>query len=109
MSESVSETLTELCLHYIRGSDPWSPEAMAILVACSNDHVNRRLSACALYNLGRTRTSEEIATCSDELGHGSQRQKTRTRTQISVNMKHHFSCFDCVQARTWIVGPRSGM
>ena len=30
VSESASETLTELCLHYIGGSDPWAPEAMAI-------------------------------------------------------------------------------
>ena len=30
-------------------------EAMAILVACSNDHMNRRLWAWALHNLGRLR------------------------------------------------------
>ena len=31
VSESVSEPLTELYLHYIRGSDPRSSEALAIL------------------------------------------------------------------------------
>ena len=33
--ESLSEPLTEFCLHYIRGLDQRSSEAMAILVACS--------------------------------------------------------------------------
>ena len=108
VSESVSELLTEFCLHYIRGSDPRLSEAMAILIACSSNHVHRRLSACALHNLRRTGTSasEEIATCSDELGHGSPRQKSRTRTRISVNTKHQFTCFDCVRARTRMLGPR---
>ena len=108
VSESVSETLTELCLHYIRGSDP---RQWPFLVACGSDHVNRQLWACASHNLGRTRKSEseEIATCSDELGHGRTRQKSQTRTRISVNTKHQFTCFDCVRARTRMLGPRSRM
>ena len=87
------------------------PRQWPFLVACSSDHVNRLLWACALHNLGRTRTSEseEIDTCSNELGHGHPRQKSRTRTRISVNTKHQFSCFDCVRARTRMLGPRSRM
>ena len=70
-------------------------------------HMNRQLWACALHNLGRTwtSTSKEIATCSDELGHGRMRQKFLTRTWISVNMKHQFTCFDCVWAQTRMLGP----
>ena len=41
LSESMSESLTEFCLHNIRGSDPRSSEAPAILVAHSSDHVSR--------------------------------------------------------------------
>ena len=97
--------------HGIRSSDPRLSEAMAILVACSSDHVHRRLWACALHNLGRTRTSapEEIATCNDELGHGRPRQTSRTRTRISVNTKHQFTWFDCFRARTRMLRPRSRM
>ena len=77
------------CLHYIRGSDPRSSEA--ILVACSSDHRNRRLWACALQNLRQTRTSasEEIATCSDELRHGHPRQKSQDTN--SDQCKHETS------------------
>ena len=87
------------------------PRPWPFLVACSSDHVHGRLWACALHNLEWTPTSvsEEIATCSDELGHGRPRQKSRTRTRISVNTKHQFTCFDCVRARTRILGPRSRM
>ena len=53
--ESMCEPLTEFFLHYISGLYPRSYEAMAILVACGGDHVNRRLSACAS-------ASEEIGT-----------------------------------------------
>ena len=98
--------------HYgIRSSDPRLSEAMAILVACSNDHVHRRLWARAMHNLGRTRTFayEEIVTCNGELGHGRPRQPSRTRTRISVNMKHQFIWFDCVRARTGMLRPRSRM
>ena len=110
-SESMSETLTKSCLHYIRGSDPRSSEAMAILEACSSDHAHGHLWACALHDLGRPRTSasEDFTTCSDELGLGRPRQKSRTRTRISVNTKHQFTCFDCVRARTRMLGPRSRM
>ena len=40
------------------------PRPWPFLVACSSDHVNRRLWACALHNLGRPRksVSVEIAT-----------------------------------------------
>ena len=108
---SVSEPLTEFCLHYIRGSDLRSSEAMTILVACSSDHVNRRLWACALHNLRRTRTStsKEIATCNDEFGHGRPRQKSRTWTLISVNTKHQFTYFDCIRARARMLGLRFRM
>ena len=62
--ESGSESLTDFYLHYIQGSDPRLSEAMAILVACSSDHVDRRLWACAFHNLARTwmSASEEITT-----------------------------------------------
>ena len=89
------------------GLDPRSSEAIAILVACSGDHVNRQLWACTLHNLRQTRTStcEEIATFSDELGHGWLRQKSLTWTQISVpNTKHQFTCFYCVRAQTRMLG-----
>ena len=59
-SESVSETPTELCLHYIRGSDPRSSEAMAILEACSSDHAHGHLWACALHDLGRPRPRNSL-------------------------------------------------
>ena len=86
-------------------------KAMAIFIACSSDHVHRQLWACALHNLGRTltSTSEAIATCGDELGHGCLRQKYSTQTSISVNRKHQFSCFDCVRARTRMLRPKSRM
>ena len=107
--ESVSESLTEFCLHYIRSSDPRSSEAPAILVACSSDYVNRRLWASMRIARTRTSASEEIATGSDELGHGRPRQKSRTQAQTSVNTKHQFTCFDCVRARTRMFGLRSRM
>ena len=95
------------CVYLIQGHlRPW-----LFLVACSSNHVNRRLWACAFHNLGQTPTSvsEEIASCSDKLGHWFPRQKSRTWTRISVNMKHQFNCFDCAWARTWILWPRSQM
>ena len=86
--ESVSEPQTKFCFHYIRGLDLMSSEAMTILVACSRDQVYRCLWACALHNLGQTRmaASEEMATCSDKVGHGLPRQKSCTRTWISINI-----------------------
>ena len=54
-------------------------------------------------------TSEEFATCSEELGLGSPRHKSRTQTRISVNTKHQFTCFDCVRAPTRMLGQRSRM
>ena len=85
------------------------PRQWPFLVA--SHHKKRRLWACTLHNLGRTRTSisEEIATCSDELGHGRPRQKSRTRTRTSVNAKQQFTCFDYVRARTRMLRPRSRM
>ena len=70
--------LTEFRLHYIRVSDPRSSEAMAILVACSSDNVNRRLWTCTLHNLGRPhpRKSLHVGSSSDShiqdknFGHG---------------------------------------
>ena len=76
-----------------------------------SNHVDMQLWARTLHNLGRTQmsASKEIATCSYQLGHGHLRLKSRTRTQISVNTKHHFSCFDCIRARTQRLGGRSWM
>ena len=97
VSESVSKPLTELCLNYIRGSDLRSSKATAILVETtwtgSFEH-----AYCT--NLGRTwaSVSEEITTCSDELGHWHLRLKSWTQTLIRVDTKHKISCFDCVLA-----------
>ena len=97
VSESVSKPLTELCLNYIRGSDLRSSKATAILVETtwtgSFEH-----AYCT--NLGRTwaSVSEEITTCSYELGHGHLRLKSWTQTLIRVDTKHKISCFDCVLA-----------
>ena len=74
-----------------------------------SNHVNSRLWVRTFHNLGGTRTSasEEMATCSDELGHRRPRQKSQTQNWISVNTKHQLTCFDCVRAWTRILGPRS--
>ena len=85
------------------------PRQWPFLVA--SHHKKRRLWACTLHNLGQTRTSvsEEIATCSDELGHRRPRQKSQPRTRTSVNAKQQFTCFDYVRARTRMLRPRSRM
>ena len=88
----MSKPLTKFCLHYFWGLDPRSSEDMAILVACSGDHVNRQLWACTFHNLRQTRTStsQEIATFSEELVHGWLRhdmdsdQCTQNKTSIHL-------------------------
>ena len=71
VSGFVSEPLIELCLHHIRSES----KVIRGHGHFGSDHMNRRLGACALHNLGWTRTSasEEITTCCNELGnkHGS--------------------------------------
>ena len=81
------------------------------LVTCSSDRIKRRFWACVLHNLGRNQmsASKKIATRSDELRHGCPRQKSQTHTRISVNTKHWFTCFDCIWARTRLLGLRSRM
>ena len=87
------------------------PRSWPFCTKFGTNHMNRWLWACTFHNLGRTRmsASKEITTCSDELGHGCPRQKSRIWTRISVNKKHQFTCFDCVRARTQMLGPISRM
>ena len=74
---------------------------MAILAALSMCTAQPRMNSDVRFRGNRY--------TSDELGHGRPRQKSWTRTRISVNTKHQFTCFDCVPARTRMLGPRSQM
>ena len=79
------------------GSMQWQPCEQA---AFGHAHIQPRTNLDV-----RVRGNHYI--CSDELGHGRPRQKFQTQTRISANTTHQFTCFDCVQAGTPMLGLRS--